>query len=80
MQAHPALEVCTGGDWYVPEQRVLGADEAFAVFEDWTRREPRFAQLMLGQLGLSLAGTEAERRSRVARLPFLGLRPRPPAA
>jgi deazaflavin-dependent oxidoreductase (nitroreductase family) len=76
IRALPAVAVRTGRDWYVPEQRALSPEEAFAVFEDWTRRQRRFARLMLGQIGLSLDLPEAERRALVACLPFVGLRPR----
>jgi deazaflavin-dependent oxidoreductase (nitroreductase family) len=75
IQAQPALAVYTGRDRYVPAQRRLPADEAFAVFEDWTRRQRRFATLMLGQIGHAIDGPEAERRALVARFPFIGLRP-----
>jgi deazaflavin-dependent oxidoreductase (nitroreductase family) len=76
IQARPALAVRSGRDWYVPEQRLLPSDEAFAGFEDWTRRQRWFARLMLGQIGYSIDGPEAERRALVARFPFVGLRPR----
>jgi deazaflavin-dependent oxidoreductase (nitroreductase family) len=76
IQAQPALEAYSGHDWYVPEQRVLQEDEAFAVFEDWILRQRWFARLMLGQLGVSVDVPEAERRTLVDRLPFIGLRPR----
>jgi deazaflavin-dependent oxidoreductase (nitroreductase family) len=75
LQARPALAVTAGRDRFVPEQRLLPPDEAFAVFEDWTRRQRTFARLMLGQIGYSIDGPEAERRALVARFPFVGLRP-----
>jgi deazaflavin-dependent oxidoreductase (nitroreductase family) len=76
IRAWPALAVRTGRDWYAPEQRELPPEEAFAVFEDWTQRQRWFATLMLGQIGLSFDGPEAERRALVARFPVIGLRPR----
>jgi deazaflavin-dependent oxidoreductase (nitroreductase family) len=75
IQARPALAVRTGRDWYVPAQRALSPDEAFAVFEDWTRRQRAFARLMLSQIGYTIDVPEAERRALVARFPFVGLRP-----
>jgi deazaflavin-dependent oxidoreductase (nitroreductase family) len=76
IQTRPALVVTIGRDRYVPTQRILPPDEAFAVFEDWTRRQRRFALLMLGQIGHAIDVPEAERRALVARFPFIGLRPR----
>jgi deazaflavin-dependent oxidoreductase (nitroreductase family) len=73
--AHPALAVRTANEWYVPQQRVLPSDEAFAVFETWTRRQRWFARLMLAQVGASLDRSAAERRALADRFPFIGFRP-----
>jgi deazaflavin-dependent oxidoreductase (nitroreductase family) len=73
--AQPALTVRTAGAWFVPEVRTLSSEEAFAVFADWSRRQHRFAELMLGQIGLSWDVPEAEQRAIVAGFPFIGLRP-----
>jgi hypothetical protein len=70
------LVVQTARDSYVPEQRLLPPHEAFAVLEDWTRRQRGFARLMLGQIGVSLDVPAAERRALAARFPFVALRPR----
>jgi deazaflavin-dependent oxidoreductase (nitroreductase family) len=75
IQTRPALAVAIGRDRYVPTQRILPPDEAFTVFEDWTRRQRRFARLMLGQIGYAIDVPEVERRALVARFPFIGLRP-----
>jgi deazaflavin-dependent oxidoreductase (nitroreductase family) len=75
LQARPALAIRTGRAWYVPEMRTLPPGEAFAVFSDWTRRQHWFAELMLGQIGLSWNVPEAEQRAIVARFPFIGFRP-----
>ena len=75
IQARPPLAVSIGRDRYVPEQRRLSPDEAFTVFEDWTRRQHWFATLMLGQIGITFDVPEAERRALVARFPVMGLRP-----
>jgi deazaflavin-dependent oxidoreductase (nitroreductase family) len=76
IRAHPALVVQTARDAYVPEQRLLPPHEAFAVLEDWTRRQRGFARLMLGQIGVSLDVPAAERRALAARFPFVAFRPR----
>src|ERR1051326_4372330 len=51
IEAHPAVLIESGGERYVPCQRVLEPDEAGVVFADWTRRQRRFARVMLAQLG-----------------------------
>lgn len=75
LQARPALAVRTGGAWYVPHVRTVPLDEAFAVFQDWTQRQRRFAALMLGKIGLSWDVPEAARRAIVAGFPFVAFRP-----
>ena len=75
VQAQAPLSVCCGGDWYVPQMRTVPAEEAYAVFEEWTRRERWFADLMLAQIGLSWNVPESDRRSLVARFPFVAFRP-----
>jgi deazaflavin-dependent oxidoreductase (nitroreductase family) len=74
LQTRPALAVRTGG-CFVPEVRTVPADEAFAVFEDWMRRQRWFAALMLGQIGLSWDVPEAQRQAIVAGFPFVAFRP-----
>jgi hypothetical protein len=76
IRARPALALRTARDCYVPEQRLLPQAEAFAVFDDWARRQRWFARLMLSQIGVSWEIPEAERRALVARFPFVGFRPR----
>ena len=75
LRARPALAVRTGGAWYVPDVRTVPPDEAFAIFDDWTRRQRWFAALMLGQIGLSWHVPEAEQRAIVAGFPFVAFRP-----
>ena len=75
LQVHPALAVRTAGAWYVPAARTLPPGEAFEVFADWTHRQHWFAELMLGQIGLSWDVSEAEQHAIVAGFPFIGFRP-----
>jgi hypothetical protein len=75
IQARDALHVRTGSEWYIPRQRILPPDEAAAVFEDWTRRQRWFAQLMLAQVGEPLDVTETGRAALVARFPFVAFSP-----
>ena len=73
--ARGPLAVSTAGATYVPEMRSVPPDEAFAVFDRWTRRQRWFAQLMLGQIGLSWDVPDPERRAIVAGFPFVAFRP-----
>ena len=75
LQARGPLAVSTAGTTYVPEMRLVSPDEAFAVFDEWTQRQHRFAELMLGQIGLSWDVPELERRAIVAEFPFVAFRP-----
>ena len=75
IQKRPALAVRSAGAWYVPETRSVPPDEAFEVFSDWTRRQRWFAELMLGQIGLTWDAPEWEQRAIVARFPFIAFRP-----
>jgi deazaflavin-dependent oxidoreductase (nitroreductase family) len=75
IQTRAPLTVATGGARYVPEMRSVPPDEAFAVFDEWTRRQRWFAELMLGQIGLSWDVPEPERRAIVAEFPFVAFRP-----
>jgi deazaflavin-dependent oxidoreductase (nitroreductase family) len=77
IQSRPAAAVQVAGDWYVPEQRTVAADEAFAVFNDWMRRQRWFARLMLGQIGQRIDVPEAELRALVDSFPFVAFRPTP---
>ena len=62
IQATPALEVRTGGQRYVPEQRFLAPEENHGVFADYERRHPLAFQILARVLGYPLDGTEAMRR------------------
>jgi deazaflavin-dependent oxidoreductase (nitroreductase family) len=75
LQARGPLAVSTGGAAYVPAMRSVPPEEAFAVFDQWTQRQRWFAELMLGQIGLSWDVPVAERRAIVAEFPFVAFRP-----
>ena len=75
IQVRPALAVQTGNEWYVPQQRAVTADEAFAVFNDWVHRQHWFARLMLAQIGQRVDVPHAQLRALVDSFPFVALRP-----
>jgi deazaflavin-dependent oxidoreductase (nitroreductase family) len=77
IQANPALEVQTGRDRYVPTQRILSADEAYAVMVDYERRLPVLARPVVRRLGFTVSGSDEERRAHAAKLLMVGFRPRP---
>jgi deazaflavin-dependent oxidoreductase (nitroreductase family) len=74
--ASPALEVRTGGQRYVPQQRFLAPEENHAVIVEYSRRHPRAFRLFAGAFGYPLGGTEAMRRGFASSLRLVGFRPK----
>jgi deazaflavin-dependent oxidoreductase (nitroreductase family) len=62
IEAAPALEIRTGGQRYVPEQRFLAPEENHAVISDYGRRHPLAFRVFSRVFGYPLDGTEAARR------------------
>ncbi len=62
IEAAPALEVRTGGQRYVPEQRFLAPEENHAVISDYERRHPLAFRVFARVFGYPLDATEAARR------------------
>jgi deazaflavin-dependent oxidoreductase (nitroreductase family) len=76
LRAEPALEVRTGRLRFVPEQRLLSADETFAEVRGYARRHPLAARLMPWLFGVHPNAPEAVARAEVAGF-FKGVRFRP---
>ena len=74
--ATPALEVRTGGQRYVPEQRFLAPEENHAVISDYGRRHPLAFRVFARVFGYPLGGTEAARREVACSLRLVAFRPR----
>jgi deazaflavin-dependent oxidoreductase (nitroreductase family) len=74
--ATPALEVRTGGQRYVPEQRFLAPEENHAVISDYGRRHPLAFRVFARIFGYPLGGTEAARREVAGSLRLVAFRPR----
>jgi deazaflavin-dependent oxidoreductase (nitroreductase family) len=74
--ATPALEVRTGGQRYVPEQRFLAQEENHAVISDYGRRHPLAFRVFARAFGYPLDGTEAARREVACSLRLVAFRPR----
>jgi len=75
LRAHPAVEVQTGGERYVPAQRMLTPDEVYGEIVDYERRYPRYARIFAGQLGVRLDGSEDARGAFAARVRMVAFRP-----
>ena len=76
IEATPALEVRTGGERYVPEQRFLAPEENHAVLADYRRRHPLAFQIFARVFGYPLGGTEATRREFASSLRLVAFCPR----
>ncbi len=76
IKATPALEVRTGGERYVPEQRFLAPDENHAMLADYRRRHPLAFRIFARAFGFPLGGTEAMRREFASSLRLVAFRPR----
>ena len=80
IEAGGAIEVRIGRRRFVPEQRILGSDEAAAALADYERRNRIAAPLVravLGRLaGIRYDGSPRARAEVVARLPLVAFRPR----
>ena len=74
--ATPALEVRTGGQRYVPEQRFLASEENYVVISDYGRRHPLAFRVFARVFGYPLNGTEAARREVTHSLRLVAFRPR----
>lgn len=61
IEASPALEVRIGRERYVPEQRFLSPDEAYAEISDYERDHPLLARILPRWIGLPLDGTDKAR-------------------
>jgi deazaflavin-dependent oxidoreductase (nitroreductase family) len=76
IQVTPALEVQTGGERYVPQQRFLAPEENHAVLADYGRRHPLAFQFFARVFGYPLNGTEAARREFAHSLRLVAFHPR----
>ena len=76
IKATPALEVRTGGERYVPEQRFLAPDENHAMLADYRRRHPLAFRIFARAFGFPLGGTEAMRREFASSSRLVAFRPK----
>jgi hypothetical protein len=71
-----ALEVRTGGERYVPEQRFLAPEESHAIIADYGWRHPLAFRIFAKVFGYPMDGTEAARREFAYSLRLVAFRPR----
>lgn len=76
LEASPALEIRTGRDCYVPEQRFLAPEETRSVILDYGRRHPLAFRVLTRVFGYPLDGTDDERRRFAESLRLVAFRPR----
>jgi deazaflavin-dependent oxidoreductase (nitroreductase family) len=76
VEATPALEIRTGGQRYVPEQRFLAPEENHAVISDYGRRHPLAFRVFARVFGYPLDGTESVRREIARSLRLVAFCPR----
>jgi deazaflavin-dependent oxidoreductase (nitroreductase family) len=75
-RARPPLEVRTGRMRYVPQVRLLGADERLADLAIYQRRYRRAFRAVMRWLGYPYDGTEASLRALAEKVVMVGFRPR----
>jgi deazaflavin-dependent oxidoreductase (nitroreductase family) len=76
IKASPAMEVRTGGERFVPEQRFLAPEENHAVIADYERRHPLAFRIFAKAFGYPVDATEAVRREFASSLVLVAFRPR----
>ena len=76
IKASPAMEVRTGGERFVPEQRLLGPEENHAVIADYERRHPLAFRIFAKAFGYPVDEVEAVRREFASSLRLVAFRPK----
>ena len=72
----PAMEVRTGGERYVPEQRFLSLEENHAEIAYYERRHPLAVRIFAKVFDYPLGGTESIRREFASSMRLVAFRPR----
>jgi deazaflavin-dependent oxidoreductase (nitroreductase family) len=75
IEAAPALEVRTGAQRYVPEQRFLAPEKNHVVISEYGRRHPLAFRVFARTFGYPLDRTEAACRDVVCSLCLVAFRP-----
>jgi hypothetical protein len=80
IEASPAMEVRIGRERYVPEQRFLSSEEAYAEIAEYERGHPLLARTLPRWLGHPLDGTDQARRRFAGSMRMVAFRPQRGAA
>lgn len=75
IRAAPALEVQTGCERYVPEQRFLTPEEGYAAITGYAVRHPLAVRVVALLFGYRITRSEADRRAFVGSCPLVAFRP-----
>ena len=76
IKASPAMEVWTGGERFVPEQRFLAPEENHAITADYERRHPLAFRIFAKAFGYPVDEVEAVRREFASSLRLVAFRPK----
>jgi deazaflavin-dependent oxidoreductase (nitroreductase family) len=74
--AHPPLKVCTGGDCYAPQYRLLDTDERLVALRIYQRRYRRAFRAVMRFLGHPYDGSEAGLQALADSVLMVAFRPR----
>lgn len=75
IMAHPAVEVQTGRSRYVPQYRLLDADERFVALDTYQRKYRGAFRAVMRLLGYSYDGSEAGLRALADAVVMVAFRP-----
>jgi hypothetical protein len=75
LHVRPALRVQIGRDSFIPEQRFLTDDEAFAIADEFRREHPWRLRFIATMLGWGDMRSDAALREFVHARPFVAFRP-----
>jgi deazaflavin-dependent oxidoreductase (nitroreductase family) len=71
ISATPASSVQVRNNVWVPEQRILTAEQASARFAEYEQAHPKTAERLLSSMGRSHDGTDADRVRMMANIPMV---------
>lgn len=75
IEANPAMEIRTGRERYVPEQRFLSPEEVYDEISTYERRHPLLVRAIPRWLGFRLDGTAEARRRFADSVRMVAFRP-----
>ena len=80
IEAHPALEVRTGRERYVPAHRVLSAEESYVALTEYAVRHPLAARVLAAAFGAQAIRSPEVQREFARSATLVAFRPRGPEA